>query len=108
MCWQGSSLSVLFIEWHQCYLPMLWRGQQPVLLHVVHLVNIFIESKCQSGIILEPAGYSTIIRGERDRERERERDGMINFFCSDCDENQSEISDSSDFIVFPNIKWISS
>ena len=33
---------------------------------------------------------------------------MINFFYSDCDENQSEISDSSDFIVFPNIKWISS
>ena len=36
------------------------------------------------------------------------RDEMINFYSSDCDENQSEISDSSDFIVFPNIKWISS
>ena len=99
-CWQSPRLrSVLFIQQHERYLPMFWRGYQSPLLH----------DWWDSGSIVSlRAILSREYAGNNYGER-RERDmRMINFFYSDCDENQSEISDSSDFIVFPNIKWISS
>ena len=74
---------------------MLWWGQ-----YYCCLVNIFIKSSGQ----LECCDGNRIITSEISDVR----DEMINFYSSDCDENQSEISDSSDFIVFPNIKWSSS
>ena len=86
------------IRWE--ILPMLWWlwwGQYCCL------VNIFIKSKWLVAV-LDCCDGNKIITSEISDVR----DEMINFYSSDCDENQSEISDSSDFIVFPNIKWSSS
>ena len=94
LCWLLPLLLCIIhsIRWE--ILPMLWWGQYCCL------VNIFIKS---SGW-LECCDGNRIITSEISDLR----DEMINFYSSDCDENQSEISDSSDFIVFPNIKWSSS